>query len=337
MRTQHRTNSVVKSIIAREILSLVRIADETVSIDAFERAQQFVTIGDYESANFEYGQIIDSEPDNSAAWYGMGVVEHARGDIPAAINAFERAFLLNRHHAPTSANLAFLFAERDAEEAAKYAKVAIDLGLENDNLEALAAAVVGEQSDIEEEPPMLVAESIPVVTDSVDIKYEISKLIDEGEYQLAMEKISPALEDEHSSDPMIWYYCGLCLHALNLSEDAIQSLNYALQLNPELKLAEDLIAEVEEQISEPETEVVEFTPNATEKVTYADFTPEEEEEEVEISLEDTLVVLQQKAKNYSEEGDHALSIKHGRKLSKITVLPTILGMVCHKLWGQLDT
>jgi len=44
-------------------------------------------------------------------------------------------------------------------------------------------------------------------------------------------------------------------------------------------------------------------------VTYADFTPEEEEEEVEISLEDTLVVLQQKAKKYSDEGDHALSIK----------------------------
>ena len=88
-------------------------------MDAFERALQFVTIGDYESANSEYGLIIDSEPDNSAAWYGMGVVEHARGDISAAINAFERAFLLNRHHAPTSANLAFLFAERDAERSRK--------------------------------------------------------------------------------------------------------------------------------------------------------------------------------------------------------------------------
>ena len=283
------------------------------SIDAFERAQQFVTIGDYESANSEYGQIIDSEPDNSAAWYGMGVVEHARGDIPAAINAFERAFLLNRHHAPTSANLAFLFAERDAGEAAKYAKAAIDLGLENDNLEELAAAVDGDQSDIEEEPLMLVAESIPVVPDSIDIRDEISNLIDEQEYQLAMEKISPALEGESSSDPIIWYYCGLCLHALNLSEDAIQSLNYALQLNPELKLAEDLLAEVVEQLSEPETEVVEFTPNATEEVTYADFTPEEEEE-VEISLEDTLVVVQQKAKKYSEEGDHALSIKTWKKI-----------------------
>ncbi|MEK9804915.1 MAG: tetratricopeptide repeat protein [Euryarchaeota archaeon] len=282
-------------------------------MDAFERAQQFVTVGDYESAKSEYGLIIDSEPDNSAAWYGMGVVEHARGNISAAINAFERAFLLNRHHAPTSANLAFLFAERDAEEAAKYAKAAIDLGLENDNLEDLAAAVDGDQSDIEEEPPMLVAESIPVVPDSIDIRDEISNLIDEEEYQLAMEKISPALEGDHSSDPMIWYYCGLCLHALNLSEDAIQSLNYALLLNPELKLAESLVAEVVEELSEPETGIVEFTPNATEEVTYADFTPEEEEE-VEISLEDTLVVLQQKAKKYSEEGDHALSIKTWKKI-----------------------
>lgn len=282
-------------------------------MDAFERGQQFVTVGDYESAKSEYGLIIDSEPDNSAAWYGMGVVEHARGNISAAINAFERAFLLNRHHAPTSANLAFLFAERDAGEAAKYAKAAIDLGLENDNLEYLAAAGDGGQRNIEEEPLMLVAESIPVAPDSIDIRDEISNLIDEEEYQLAMEKISPALEGDRSSDPMIWYYCGLCLHALNLSEDAIQSLNYALQLNPELKLAEDLVAEVVEQLSEPETEVVEFTPNATEEVTYADFTPEEEEE-VEISLEDTLVVVQQKAKKYSEQGDHALSIKTWKKI-----------------------
>ena len=282
-------------------------------MDAFERAQQFVTVGDYESAKSEYGLIIDSEPDNSAAWYGMGVVEHARGDISAAINAFERAFLLNRHHAPTSANLAFLFTERDAGKAAKYAKAAIDLGLENDNLEDLAASLDGDKSDIEEKTLMLVAEPIPVVPDSIDIKDEISNLIDEEEYQLAMEKISPALEGERASDPMIWYYCGLCLHALNLSEDAIQSLNYALQLNPELKLAEDLVAEVVEQLSEPETAVVEFTPNVTEEVSYADFTPEEEEE-VEISLEDTLVVVQQKAKKYSKEGNHALSIKTWKKI-----------------------
>ena len=107
-------------------------------MEAFERAQQFVTTGDYISAKSEYEQIIGSESDNSAAWYGLGVVNHAVGDIEGAIVAFERGFLLNRFHAPTAANLAFLFSQRDTEQAAKYAKVAIEQGLSNDQLQTLS-------------------------------------------------------------------------------------------------------------------------------------------------------------------------------------------------------
>ena len=77
------------------------------STEIFDRAQQFVTSGEYASAKSEYEILIDSESDNSAAWYGLGVVNHALGDIDAAIVAFERAFLINRFHAPT--HLAFLF------------------------------------------------------------------------------------------------------------------------------------------------------------------------------------------------------------------------------------
>ena len=106
-----------------------------------------------------------------------------------------------------------------------------------------------------------------------------------------MELISPALEEDYSTDAMIWYYCGLCLHNLDLSEDAIQSLNYSLQLDPGLSLASDLVTEIETKLSEPEQEIVEFTPVATEEVTYAEFNPEEEEDNIEISLEDTLVCL----------------------------------------------
>ena len=89
------------------------------SIDAFGQAERFVTSGDYGSAKAEYERIIGSESDNSAAWYGLGVVNHAVGDVEAAIVAFERAFLINRFHAPTAANLAFLFSERDSDEASK--------------------------------------------------------------------------------------------------------------------------------------------------------------------------------------------------------------------------
>ena len=71
------------------------------SIDAFGQAERFVTSGDYGSAKSEYERIISSESDNSAAWYGLGVVNHAVGDVEAAIVAFERAFLINRFHEPT--------------------------------------------------------------------------------------------------------------------------------------------------------------------------------------------------------------------------------------------
>jgi tetratricopeptide (TPR) repeat protein len=287
-----------------------------VSIDAFGQAERFVTSGDYGSAKAEYERIIGSESDNSAAWYGLGVVNHAVGDVEAAIVAFERAFLINRFHAPTAANLAFLFSERDSDQASKYAKAAIEQGLSNDELQALASQLIEDKEVPEEEAPVILAKTVPVETESesYNLAEDITSLIKESEFQSAMELISPALEGDYSTDAMIWYYCGLCLHNLDLREDAIQSLNYSLQLDPGLSLASDLVTEIVTKLSEAEQEIIEFTPVATEEVTYAEFNPEEEEDTLEISLEDTLVVLQLKAKDYTQEGNHALAIQTWKKI-----------------------
>ena len=285
------------------------------STEIFDRAQQFVTSGNYASAKSEYENIIDSESDNSAAWYGLGVVNHTIGDIEAAIVAFERAFLINRFHAPTAANLAFLFSQRDSSLAAKYAAAAVDLGLDNDQLHALASSEGISTNVTEEETPVIIAEAIPSESESVNLIDEVALLIENSQFQSAMEIISPALEEDYSTEPMMWYYCGLCLHALNLSEDAIQSLNYSLQLDAGLNIAAELLTKIEEDIIESEEEIVEFTPVATEEVQYAEFVPDEEaEDELEISLEDTLVVLERKAKDATESGNHALAIQTWKKI-----------------------
>ena len=243
--------------------------------------------------------------------------------------------LINRFHAPTAANLAFLLSQRDSEQAAKYAKVAIEQGLSNDELQTLASIVIEEKEETEQDPPVILAEAVIVETDSDNLTEEISRFIEESEFQSAMELISPALEGDYSTDAMIWYYCGLCLHKLDLSEEAIQSLNYSLQLDPELTLAADLVTEIETKLSEPEQEIVEFTPVATEEVTYAEFVPDEEDDSLEISLEDTLVVLQQKATNYTQEGNHALAIQTGKESSKIMVQHMTHGQECPMLWRRL--
>ena len=71
-------------------------------------------------------------------------------------------------------------------------------------------------------------------------------MIGQSDYESAMEIISPALEGVHSSNPEIWFYCGLCLSALGLNDDAIQSLNYCLELDPQYSEAYDLIESIEQ-------------------------------------------------------------------------------------------
>ncbi len=282
------------------------------STEIFDRAQQFVTSGEYASAKSEYENIIDSESDNSAAWYGLGVVNHTLGDIDAAIVAFERAFLINRFHAPTAANLAFLLSQRDSYLAAKYAAAAVDLGLDNEQLQALVTPEGVSTNVTEEEAPVIVAEAIH--SESINLIDEIALLVENSQFQSAMEKISPALEGDYSAEPMMWYYCGFCLHALSLSEDAIQSLNYCLQLDSDLNIAVELLTKIEDDMKEPEEEFVEFTPVATEEVQYAEFVPDEEDEELEISLEDTLVVLESIARDATQSGNHALAIQTWKKV-----------------------
>ena len=296
------------------------------SSEIFTRAQQSVANGDYASAKTDYEILIEEESNNSAAWYGLGVVNHALGDTEAAIVSFERAFLINRFHAPTAANLAFLFSERDLKLASKYATAAKDLGLSNEQLVNLTQPVeVEEGRNVAEEPPLISAESIVIEEpendeDESEINNEILELIGQSEYGSAMEIISPALEGVHSSNPEIWFYCGLCLSALGLNDDAIQSLNYCLELDPQYSEAYDLIESIEQHTqgeleNESTHQYSEFTPVAHEEVKYAEYVHEKNEDDtLDISLENTLVVLQRKAKEASNSGNHTTAIQTWKKI-----------------------
>ena len=59
------------------------------------QANEIARRGDFTLAKIAYEFCIETETDNSAAWYGLGVVNHQMGDEEGAIVAFERAFLIN--------------------------------------------------------------------------------------------------------------------------------------------------------------------------------------------------------------------------------------------------
>ena len=281
--------------------------------DLLLSAQQSVLNGDYGTAKEQFQSIIKSDSDNSSAWYGLGVTHHSLGENDDAISAFETSYKFNKTHAATVANLAFLYVGIDDSRSSELAQIALQLGLENEQLQDLI-----QDSANTDEPPTIAADPIDKNTDPVSIHRSIENLISNREFQSAMEIISPALENQYSSDTQIWYFCALCLNELGLEEDAVNSLNYCLQLDAEFGEARDLLTAILDKItSEANREpiVEDFKPIVTEEVSYADYEPEMvEEENLEIALEDTLIVLENKAKEATESGNHSVAIHTWKKI-----------------------
>ena len=281
--------------------------------DLLLSAQQSVLNGDYGTAKELFQSIIKSDSDNSSAWYGLGVTHHSLGENDDAISAFETSYKFNKTHAATVANLAFLYVGIDDSRSSELAQIALQLGLENQQLQDLI-----QDSANTDEPPTIAADPIDKNTDPVSIHTSIENLIRNKEFQSAMEIISPALENQYSSDTQIWYFCALCLNELGLEEDAVNSLNYCLQLDAEFGEARDLLTAILDKItSEANREpiVEDFKPIVTEEVSYADYEPEMvEEENLEIALEDTLIVLENKAKEATESGKHSVAIHTWKKI-----------------------
>ena len=320
------------------------------------QANEIARQGDYTLAKFAYEFCIETETDNSAAWYGLGVVNHQMGDEEGAIVAFERAFLINRFHAPTAANLAILLDGRDLLLARRYANSALELGLTDVRLATIASRDEAVEEDrVEdglddslestnqeqetEELPVLTAEPVEVMeeTESVqrDILQDAANLIDAEDYEKALNLISPALEGDYSESAQLWYLCGLCLKALDLHEDALNTISYCLELDntheEALKLFEELttdsdspseIDDVEADSDFAAEEIFEGTQTNHDEIhpaQYEVFNDGSQEEDTEdssllVALEDTHVVLIKQARESTQHGDHAGAVQIWKRI-----------------------
>ena len=320
------------------------------------QANEIARQGDYTLAKFAYEFCIETETDNSAAWYGLGVVNHQMGDEEGAIVAFERAFLINRFHAPTAANLAILLDGRDLLLARRYANSALELGLTDVRLATIASRDEAVEEDrVEdglddslestnqeqetEELPVLTAEPVEVMEETEpvqrDILQDAANLIDAEDYEKALNLISPALEGDYSESAQLWYLCGLCLKALDLHEDALNTISYCLELDntheEALKLFEELttdsdspseIDDVEADSDFAAEEILEGTQTNHDEIhpaQYEVFNDGSQEEDTDdssllVALEDTHVVLIKQARESTQHGDHAGAVQIWKRI-----------------------
>ena len=88
-------------------------------------AKSHADVGDMLLASQLYTKATEIEPNNAAAWYGLGVVQTARGFPDDSRLAFEKANMLDPEHAPTAANLAVLLENIDPVRSYELATMAV--------------------------------------------------------------------------------------------------------------------------------------------------------------------------------------------------------------------
>ncbi len=105
-------------VTALAVLSLSPLAAQEAAAPSAERAAQLFASGDFAGAAEAYRAATDAEPDNGAAWFGLGRAQFESRRVDPAIAAFERALELGFEPARTMLHLARCHAATGADEQA---------------------------------------------------------------------------------------------------------------------------------------------------------------------------------------------------------------------------
>ena len=231
-------------------------------------AKSHADVGDMLLASQLYTKATEIEPNNAAAWYGLGVVQTARGFPDDSRLAFEKANMLDPEHAPTAANLAVLLENIDPMRSYELATMAVGkLGsiqqlstiIESRN-ETIVDSEAVKLTDIEqnEEVPMLESrvtnddfsksEEMPIIEsrkieDQEDILLEarpvetIDEVINNAKEMLAtnrpneaLSSIRSRLETDGSMNFELWSLCATTLYMIGHNNEALEAIEYAIAI-----------------------------------------------------------------------------------------------------------
>ena len=231
-------------------------------------AKAHADVGDMLLASQLYTKATEIEPNNAAAWYGLGVVQTARGFPDDSRLAFEKANKLDPEHAPTAANLAVLLENIDPVRSYELATMAVGkLGsiqqlstiIESRN-ESIVDSDAVKLTDIEqnEEVPMLESretnddfsksEEIPIIEsrkieDQEVILLEsrpvetIDEVINNAKEMLATNRANEALssirsrlETDGSMNYELWSLCATTLYMIGHNNEALEAIEYAIAI-----------------------------------------------------------------------------------------------------------
>lgn len=231
-------------------------------------AKSHADVGDMLLASQLYTKATEVEPNNAAAWYGLGVVQTARGYPDDSRLAFENAHRLDPGHAPTAANLAVLLENIDPLRSYELATMAVEkLGsiqqlsiiIESHNesmvggdsvvlteigqsqeAPLIESREINDESNQTEEYPILESRTVreedeillearPIETID-EIINNAKKLLTENRPKEALSIIRSRLEKDGSLNYELWSLCSTTLYILGHNNEALEAVEYAIAI-----------------------------------------------------------------------------------------------------------
>ncbi len=231
-------------------------------------AKSHADVGDMLLASQLYTKATEIEPNNAAAWYGLGVVQTARGFPDYSRLAFEKANMLDPEHAPTAANLAVLLENIDPVRSYELATMAVGklgsihqlsmiINSQNKSKEqgeTVTLTEIGKNGEVpllesrqinddlfeSEEAPIIVSR---IIEDEEDILLEarpvetIEDIINNTKEMLAANRANEALsyirsrlETDESKNYELWSLCGTTLYKIGHNNEALEAIEYAIAI-----------------------------------------------------------------------------------------------------------
>lgn len=231
-------------------------------------AKSHADVGDMLLASQLYTKATEIDPENAAAWYGLGVVQISRGFPDESVHAFEKANSLDSEHAPTAANLAVLLENIDPDRSFQLASMAVEkLGniqqlsgiierqkelsfRDNDDASEdtdkdegyplLESRVVDDELQQLEEAPLIgsrevvdeediILESRPVQT-LEEIIVKAKEMLTKNRSSEALSTIKPRLETDGSMSFELWSLCATTLYMIGHNNEALEAIEYAIAI-----------------------------------------------------------------------------------------------------------
>lgn len=214
-----------------------RLLDRNNSSIAALEGRVHTGLGRYEAAERIFESILNREPYNLEAQFGLAELHAATGNVENAISAYQNALESDPYNRRGLLSVALLYAaQNNLTEAAELIQTAVDSYPEDSRVHSIAAEYYFKSDEIRR-AEQHARQALQLDEESEDALYVLIRILfSQGRYSDAVDIVDKNIKIDRN-DPLLWYLRANALWNTGAEQRAIDSFYTALSLQPSAEIS----------------------------------------------------------------------------------------------------